>query len=134
MANGHTQSTVGKTFDCISSDEEWWIEKACPNKEKGWAALAEAVTPNLPFFRSSRDAFRTKNGIKWEKFPSGQVFNRSIFGFHQNVNILWQSDVGIGEPPLCDTRFRYFSKKKTYLSVQIDQISLSHFCKTCFSA
>ena len=28
---------------------------------------------------------------------------------------------GIGEPPLRDTRFRYFTKKKTYLSVQIDQ-------------
>ena len=37
--------------------------------------------------------------------------------------------MGIGESPLRDTRFRYFPKKKTYLSVQIDQISLSQFCK-----
>ena len=44
---------------------------------------------------------------------------------------------GIGEPPLRDTRFRYFPIKKTSVAysvgVQIDQISLSHFCKTCFS-
>ena len=44
-------------------------------------------------------------------------------------NILWQSDVGIGEPPLRNTRFSYFPKKKTYLSVQIDQISPTTFIK-----
>ena len=34
---------------------------------------------------------------------------------------------------LRDTRFCYFPKKKTYFSVQIDQISPPHFCKTFFS-
>ena len=39
----------------------------------------------------------------------------AFFGFHQNVNILCQIEVGIGEPPLRDTRFCSFPKKKTYM-------------------
>ena len=35
----------------------------------------------------------------------------------------WNYVVGIGEPPLRDARFSIFPKKKTLLSVKIDQIS-----------
>ena len=44
-----------------------------------------------------------------------------------------KSDVGIGEPPPSTTPvFAISPKIKRYLRVQVDQISLSHFCKTCF--
>ena len=74
-----------------------------------------------------------KSGIRWEKFilrfralGAFLVFTKMLT-FCDKVMWEW------GNPPSATPVFAISPQKKTYLRVQIDQISLSHFCKTCFS-
>ena len=111
----------------------------------------------ISFIGMLRDAFRNKNGIMWEKFPRGQappppppVWERPC---HKKIlrfiscfrtlgaflvftkmltfcdKVMWEW----GNPPSATPVFAISPQKKTYLRVQIDQISISHFCKTFFS-
>ena len=84
-----------------------------------------------------RDALREKNGIMWEKFPSGgpptPQFGKPLlskkkvgFIFHFRTSgtflvftkkspfwaIDWNYVVGIGDPPLRDARFLHFPQKE----------------------
>ena len=111
------------------------------------------------FTKTDKERLQKKNSIMWEKFPRGQTppppppppvwerpSHKKILRFILRFRtlgaflvftkmltfcdkVMWEW----GNPPSATPVFAISPQKKTYLRVQIDQISLSHFCKTCFS-